>query len=508
MTGKAIAYVRALHAATGFASAPLTLRINGQAVHSGIPYGQMTRFTTVDEGTALSLEAVTAAGAVVGTLTYTLVPSRFYAFSLTDNGVFAQKRQADSVRINVIDEGTQLAVRDDGALIRIYHYASESSQTEIRLPNGNVLGSVPFGQSTTQGASVGQQSFPVTVTRGTMQVNAGNLNLDVEGGRQYTLIAIGRVTMGVSDPLTTPDANKYAIIVDDGKAFDAPLPLPEGATPTPSGGTPTPPGGNGTPTTAPGECEPGELGCKCDGGDCDGDLICRLGECVEDNNEIANPDESSDDEIPWWVWLLVALGVLCLCCVAIIAVAVIVRRHNKHNETIRTQREIEHDREMDEVEPIQFSRPSRRRRPSGEATGSGGVDPTLYLSRPGGGLSSRTRSGRRSRRSSGERPRSRRSSGNNDRDLIVATLSRPAAQSATLPRPYVPPAPDADSEEPPPEPGPRQSFANRPRSRRRSGRSRRRSGQATDATLTRPAYTDNYHHEDDEGTILRRGGGY
>ena len=38
MTGKAIAYVRALHAATGFASAPLTLRVNGQAVHSGIPY--------------------------------------------------------------------------------------------------------------------------------------------------------------------------------------------------------------------------------------------------------------------------------------------------------------------------------------------------------------------------------------------------------------------------------------------------------------------------------------
>ena len=53
----------------------------------------MTRFTTVDEGTALSFDAVTAAGAVVGTLTYTIVPSRFYAFSLTDNGVFAQKRQ-------------------------------------------------------------------------------------------------------------------------------------------------------------------------------------------------------------------------------------------------------------------------------------------------------------------------------------------------------------------------------------------------------------------------------
>jgi hypothetical protein len=154
------------------------------------------------------------------------------------------------------------------------------------------LGSATFGQSALDSLTPGQKALPVRVTRDSSLFNVGNVNLLVEGGRQYTLIAIGLSSTGVSQPLTDPMGSKYAILLDDGKQFDSPLPAPGG------GGSSTPsPGGSSGPTATPptSACRVGSEGCACDGGACDGALECENRVCVEVDALSPTGDSSSDD---------------------------------------------------------------------------------------------------------------------------------------------------------------------------------------------------------------------
>jgi hypothetical protein len=52
----------------------------------------LTNFVSVDSGAAVSFDAVTPAGTVIGTLTIALTPSHFYLVSLTDSAI-TTKRQ-------------------------------------------------------------------------------------------------------------------------------------------------------------------------------------------------------------------------------------------------------------------------------------------------------------------------------------------------------------------------------------------------------------------------------